>query len=552
MTTSSSQAPVALIFPPLIESNFGNFFPSTAVLAAFLAQNDIPCVQEDLNEEFALHLLSDEMLARIGGGGVPGTPRGSAAAAVARWSATHRSELFDEDGRHWFSESRAGVGVGNSLIMEMLAKPFQLDPGPEVLGGVRTGTHPVDVFEEFFVSSGIVDRIPQDTALIGISVPTGPQLELSLLLAAMFKCRYPATPIVLGGPTFSLMTTDDLGTLLSCHPAVDCVVRFDGEFPLLELARRARGGAFSAQDVPGSSYLSDDGPRHQDPGPGPNINQLPPPAYPKEALARIGGTTLGITQARGCYWGKCDYCDFVELYDGSQPFRGRHPDGFVNEIQTLVNETGIRRYRFITESIPPAFARRMSQLLIDRDVKISWNSFAMVDRRFDKDLLQLMVDAGCEFLTIGLETTNTRILKLVHKSADRDENLRFLRESKDAGMKLTINLIPDLPSTTYGEAMATLHEISELADCIDRVNVFPFEATRSSNVGRHPERFGLIQSDRAPASGQAQFGLNHYGSFDPAMTAEERSEVYRAYRGFADKVSRRTLPRSLLVSLLWS
>ena len=37
-----------------------------------------------------------------------------------------------------------------------------------------------------------------------------------------------------------------------------------------------------------------------------------------------------------------------------------------------------------------------------------------------------------------------------------------------------------------------------------------------------------------------------------AMTPEERSEVHQAYRALAAKVSRRTLPRSLLVSLLWS
>ena len=35
--------------------------------------------------------------------------------------------------------------------------------------------------------------------------------------------------------------------------------------------------------------------------------------------------------------GKCDYCDFVELFDGSPPFRGRHPDAFVAELEHLVN-----------------------------------------------------------------------------------------------------------------------------------------------------------------------------------------------------------------------
>jgi hypothetical protein len=543
---------VTLIFPPLIESNFGSFFPATAVLAAFLEQNGVRCVQEDLNEAFAMYLLSEEVLPRIAAGKVPGAPLGSMTAAAARWSMKNRDSLVDEQGRHWFGNSYEGTDEGNSYVMEMLARPFQLDPGAEVLTVVNAGTHPVDAFERFYASSGIFERIPPKSPLIGISVPMGPQLGLSILLARMLKKRRPQTPVVLGGPTFSLMSLQDLEVLLNHHPAVDCVVRFDGEYPLLALAERARERAFSAEGVAGASYRRGNNICHEPPAPGPSVNTLPIPIYPREALGQIGDPTLGITQARGCYWGKCDYCDFVELFHDSQPFRGRHPDNFVGEIAALMDQTGIGKFRFITESIPPAFARRMSQLIIDRNIRISWNSFAMVDRRFDEDLLRLMVSSGCEFLTVGMETTNTRVLKLVHKSADRDENLRFLEAAKRVGMKLVINLIPDLPSTTYREAMATLEEVKKLADSIARVNVFPFEPTRSSNIGRHPEHFGLIRSNAAVNMGQAQYELNHLGSIDPAMTPVERAEVYNSYQTFSNHVSRRRLPRSLLVDVLFA
>jgi hypothetical protein len=165
----------------------------------------------------------------------------------------------------------------------------------------------------------------------------------------------------------------------------------------------------------------------------------------------------------------------------------------------------------------------------------------MVDRRFDRDLLALMVESGCDFLVIGLETTNTRVLNLVHKSADREENLRFLRDARDVGMRLTINLIPDLPTTTYAEAMGSLADVRELADCVEQVSVFPFEPTRSSNVGRDPERFGLVRAERGTA-GMAQYALNHLNSVDPAMTDQERAEVIREYRGFAAAVNHRSAP----------
>jgi hypothetical protein len=192
----------------------------------------------------------------------------------------------------------------------------------------------------------------------------------------------------------------------------------------------------------------------------------------------------------------------------------------------------VDRFTFVTESIPPAFARRMCKLILERGLKIRWTSFAMVDRRFDRSLLELMAESGCEFLVIGMETTVTRVLKLVHKSADREENLRFLKDAKAAGVKLRVNLIPDLPSTTYAEALESLEDIRALADCVTSLAVFPFEPTRSSNVGRNPGKFGLLPLAGGDDTGIFSYALNHLQSVDPAMTAEERADVHRRYDEF--------------------
>jgi hypothetical protein len=210
----------------------------------------------------------------------------------------------------------------------------------------------------------------------------------------------------------------------------------------------------------------------------------------------------------------------------------------VAELKEHITAYGIKKFIFITESIPPAFARRMSKLIISKNLEINWISFAMVDRRFDRELLGLMAKAGCDHLVIGLETMNTRLLKLVHKSADREENIRFLRDARDAGMKLRINLIPDLPSATYKEAIAALEDIKQLEDCFESVLAFPFEATRSSNVGQSPETFGLIPRESS-GTGIAQYALNHLGSNDPAMTATQRAEIHRIYQAYEDEINRR-------------
>ncbi|MCH6161600.1 B12-binding domain-containing radical SAM protein [Streptomyces marispadix] len=520
-----------LAFPPLVDTNFGSFYPSTAVLAAYLEAAGVDCVQADLNEEFALWLLERT---RDTDGRPPGVGQDTMAGAAARWLARSHDSVFDEQGRHDFGpESEYGY------LVRLLAGPFLVDPDESVLGPVDRERPVVAAYEEFYAAAGIADRVPEDTSLIGISVPMGPQLLPALLLAERIKATGTAAPVVLGGPALSLMSTGDLGRLLRAHPAVDCVVRFDGEQPLLELVEQAAAGRWDPGSVAGVSHLSADGPLHNDPVAGPNLNSLPVPSYPREALSQLASPTLAVTQARGCYWGKCDYCDFIELYDGSPPFRGRHPGPFLDELAELVGRFGKSRFTFITESIPPAFARRVCRGMLERGLDITWSSFAMVDRRFDRELLELMARSGCEFLVVGMETTITRVLKLVHKSADREENLRFLADARDVGLPLIVNLIPDLPTTTYEEALTALDDVAAYADSLRSVSVFPFEATRSSNVGRFPERFGLQVDDGGGASGQAQYALNHLRNTDPAMTPGERAEVHRRYRQFADSVNSR-------------
>lgn len=532
---SSSDAPIHLIFPPLVTSSFGQYYPSIAVLDSYLTANGFAVHQEDLNQRFAEFLFRDENLNLIGSGAFPGVAQDSLQAAAARWAARQGPGFLKDLDTGMLKDQ---AYLDNAGVLKIIAEPFLIDPGRAALDSPEQSFQWQDLYERFFRASGIIDQTGH-ARLAGISVPMGIQLVPALILSRLLKHVHPSLRLVLGGPSISLMDLDDLGYLLERNPHIDACVRFDGEYPLRELARQAVAGEWEPLAVPGVSCRAPKAIRHIPPGPGPDLHALPAPRYSWRILDRLIDPLMSITQARGCYWGKCDYCDFIELFDGSPPFRGRHPVEFVDELEELASTYNVTRFVFITESLPPAFARKMSTEILGRGLKVSWFSFAMVDRRFDKELLELMVEAGCSHLVIGLESTNTRVLNLVHKSADREENFRFLRDSKEVGMHLRVNLIPDLPTTTYQEAMQSLADVRELSDCFDRVSVFPFEPTRSSNVGRHPESFGFVPIAGTPVSGVAQYELNHLQSFDPAMTSEERTYVHQQYDQFEQEVNSR-------------
>src|SRR6059058_5029119 len=103
ITSSQTEARVeaALVFPPLVSSNFGIYYPSTAALAAYLSTRGVRAMQEDLNEQFALDLLEPAALERMSRGdfGLAQTlPPDSMPVVAARVLSRYRDLLFDAEG----------------------------------------------------------------------------------------------------------------------------------------------------------------------------------------------------------------------------------------------------------------------------------------------------------------------------------------------------------------------------------------------------------------------------------------------------------------------
>ncbi|MBN1369089.1 MAG: radical SAM protein [Dehalococcoidaceae bacterium] len=533
---------IALIFPPLVETNFGCYYPSTAVLAGYLDSMGIGSCQYDLNEEFAVYLMQTERLESMGRGEF-GTdwsqPVESIAAVSARLLSRFGSQLFDAGGRHLFREENSPP----AYLLNLLVKPLRLDltvaeMAPELLlAKPQTG-----VLLDFLEGIKFAENLPASVKTAGISIPVGPQLAPALVLAGYLKQKKQDITIILGGSSISLLSVEDIEKLLLGYRSVDAMIASDGEFPLEKLLCQIKSGRWQPWEIAGVSCLKDDRLIQIPPAAGPELSRMAWSVYDPALIGRLAMPEIGITQARGCYWGKCVYCDYIEIYRGNPRFRIRSPRDFVAEMEFQMEKHGVDSFSVITEAMPPAFAEKISRLIISKNMKLRWHSFAMVDRRFTRELLQLMTAAGCEFLVIGVETMTDRVLKLMNKMAGRQDNIDFLMRAKQAGMNIKINVIPDLPTTTFSESIESLKTCEQLADCYDFVSCFPFEVTLSSRVGREPERFGLRRTNQAEISGQAQFAVNHLGVEDPAMTRREKDNIKAEYQAFAARINSRIDP----------
>ncbi|MHB9156092.1 MAG: B12-binding domain-containing radical SAM protein, partial [Endomicrobiales bacterium] len=240
---------------------------------------------------------------------------------------------------------------------------------------------------------------------VGLTATT-PLIKSALLIAEAAKNSFPGAVVVLGGVHPTVLPEEVLS-----HPAVDIVVRGEGEETMLELAR---GKALSG--VAGISYKENGALRHNPDRPLiKDIDTVPPPAYHllpmKNYYPALGSyrrlPAMSIFATRGCP-GRCTFCH--RTFYGK--IRKRSAANIVEEVELLSRRYGIREIAFYDDAFT-AFkdvVLEFCRLLEERKLKITWSCFTRADL-VNRALLAAMKKAGCHLILFGVESADETILK---------------------------------------------------------------------------------------------------------------------------------------------
>ena len=142
--------------------------------------------------------------------------------------------------------------------------------------------------------------------LVGISALFTPYSAEALRTAAAVKTFHPHCTVVLGGHHATAFSEEVLR-----HPAVDVVVRGEGEHALPMLARVLKGTGTDLEKVPGIAFQRADGTLHiSDPAQVPDLDRLALPAsdlLSRRYYRRKGSGSAVIVTSRGCPL-RCSFC----------------------------------------------------------------------------------------------------------------------------------------------------------------------------------------------------------------------------------------------------
>ncbi len=336
--------------------------------------------------------------------------------------------------------------------------------------GLNNDRHFLEGIEEEFIKwlEKALEEIIEDKNLvkydfIGITVPSLVHFPYAMLLSRLIKQKSDCV-IVMGGPAI-ILTADEELKALQQKGFFDEFVKLGGEKQFLKILKERSDIEVDDKE---SSDLST------------NINEQVL-MYPTETQIKKKEAKLSINF--GCYWNKCSFCDFCNLYD---KFQIKKVDILIDEMEHLNKEYGMDSFMLNTESLVPEYAKKLSLKIIKRGLKIKWHPiFMRVDKKFTIEIFKTMKKSGCELskTSIGVESFCNEALEFLNKPYKKEDIVLFFETARKAGLVFgQLNMIIDTPGTTLVESYEGVKIMKEYIDVLSDYACSRLHLTASSPI----------------------------------------------------------------------
>jgi len=280
-------------------------------------------------------------------------------------------------------------------------------------------------------------------------------------LAKRLKQEIPALWIVFGGPQSDITAEETVCEL----PYVDFVCCGEGETTIVPFFTSLLKNEpdFS---IDGLVYQKD-GQVIKNPRPQllPNLDQLPEIDYSlvknhNSALYTKVAGLFPVDVGRGCPFG-CTYCSTKTFW--GRKYRLKSPERIVEEIKHIHEQFGISEFAFEHDmfTLKRDQVMRTCELLKTLDFPVVWRCSARMDC-LDRELVDVMADAGLESIFVGIETGSARMQKLINKNLKLNGINEMLTYIRQKGIKVTASFIYGFPEETEEDVAQTLSMIASI------------------------------------------------------------------------------------------
>ncbi len=343
-----------------------------------------------------------------------------------------------------------------------------------------------------------------------ITIPTKTQLISALMIAKILR-KEGKKHITIGGPFVTLTPKEELDIYVE-KGFFDAYVQKEAEENAVSIAKEL----FSGKRPKGLFHKVVE---HQE-----SIND-------EIIIEPSGEEPTRIVISKGCFWGKCTFCDYKNL---NLRFEMKKIDVLMQELEFLIKKKQKKHFFFITDALPAPYAVALSKKILEKRWDITWGArFMKIDKLYNAKVFKELEESGFDFQSVdlGVDSLSDKALKRANKGYDKKTIIHFFEEVRKAGITLKkVNIVYDLPGTSYKEALKGLAIIEEYIDLYTRIAPFRFHLTTSSEMGEEPGKFKLKIIENKEKEKTNLYFCNHVQYIDEeGMNDQERNSIARRY-----------------------
>lgn len=332
----------------------------------------------------------------------------------------------------------------------------------------------IDEAAQGYSLKGTVDWVKkEDPDILGFSTCSSSGRKAALI-AERVKKENPNIVTVFG----NFYATFNAERVLRKYPFVDVIVRGEGEYTSLELAKclekkrdlkKVLGINFRKND---QIISTPDRPLIKD------IDSLP---FPDREMLDVEyhNTTAGIVVApkkfssfvssRGCVF-KCRFCGCQRL--ARNLWRSRSVENILEELH-LLSSQGYKQFLFVDDNftLNPKRVIKLCQRLKKERVDVEFFAEGRVDN-CPQDMLQEMERANCKMMYFGIENATQKVLDYYDKRTTPKQAEDAVKKARKAGIDVIVaSFILGAPNETRKEIQNTLNFAQKIQLDIPQFNI---------------------------------------------------------------------------------
>ena len=350
-----------------------------------------------------------------------------------------------------------------------------------------------------------IELIDRETDIIGVAIMFSQEWPQVRDYITRIRRAFPQARIIVGGEHPTAMSEY---TLRDC-PAIDYLVRGEGELALLEVVYRLRSRK-PIEGVSGVAYLADGNffqsplsPRLADikkmPWPAWHLIDVEPYFQPNFTMGISHGRNIAMLATRGCPY-QCTFCSNPSMW--TTRYVMRPVSDVVDEIVDHIKKYRVNSIDFydLTAIVQRDWILQFIAELEHRDIHITWQlPSGTRSESLDEDVIKGLARTGCEFLVYAPESGSQRTLDMIKKRVNLKNLQKSIATAVKHGITTKVNFIIGFPFESRIDIFKTLRFVWKLAlmkvnDC--NISAFsPYPGSELFDELQRENAFGKIDDE---------------------------------------------------------